>query len=421
MPRRSAFPLQAALPGTATRTGAPAAGLRGFLSLAMLMLAAFVLSACDGSRFASLGTPQAPIEQPSFGEEGGNRIALLLPLSASGNAGRTAESLKNAAEMAMSDLAATNVQLVIKDTTGTPSGAQNAASEAMAEGARIILGPLFAQNVQAIRSIASANNVPIIAFSSDANVAGPGVYLLSFLPEAEVERIAGYAAEQGRESAALLLPDNAYGLIAESTFRQVAGQRGMRIVAVERYASNSEAMQGAARRIAAAATRASTRADTVFAPAVDAPQLAGIMAENGYTPDAAQLVGTGQWDVPETYRQPAMRGGWFAAPDPSGWRSFRERYRGRFGNDPVRIATLSYDAVRLAAELTKDANTAPVPRQAITTRRGFAGIDGIFRFRENGTNERGLAVMQVTANGPEVISPAPRTWGGAAPATASRQ
>lgn len=384
---------------------------RFFFILASLSVLALILSACNSARFGNIGEPMAPIEQPSFGQ-GGNRIALLLPLSATGNAGKTAESLKNAAEMAMGDLASSDVQLIIKDTGGTPQGAQNAATEALAEGASIILGPLFAQSVQAIRPIAASNGVPIIAFSSDANVAGRGVFLLSFLPESDVQRIASYAAEQGRNSAALLVPDNAYGLIAESAFRQVATQRGMRIVAVERYPLDREGMRDPTRRIAAAATRAASRADAVFVPAVDASYLSALMSVDGFTANSAKLLGTGQWDVTDTFNEDNMQGGWFAAPDPSGWQSFRQRYQGRFGQEPVRIATLSYDAVRLAAELTKTSGGGPVMFDAITVQRGFVGIDGIFRFRTDGTNERGLAVMQVTRQGPRVISPAPRAWSG---------
>ena len=388
------------------------------LTLVLLTGMALILSACNSARFTGIGEPQVAAPDPTLGQPGGSRIALLLPLSATGNAGTTALSLKNAAEMAMSDLAATNVQLVIKDTGGTPAGAQNAATEAIAEGASIILGPLFAQNVQAIRPIAASSNVPIIAFSSDANVAGRGVYLLSFLPESDVERIASHVVGEGKTSAAILVPDNAYGLIAESAFRQIASARGMRIIAVERYPLARDAMQEPAVRIAAAATRAASRADTVFVPGVEASYLAAIMSANGFRPESAKLVGTGQWDVAETYAEDAMQGGWFAAPDPSGWQSFRQRYQGRFGEAPVRIATLAYDAVRLAAELTRNAGTGPVMVDAITVPRGFIGIDGIFRFRQDGTNERGLAIMQVTRSGPQVISPAPRAW--TAPQTAAR-
>jgi len=385
--------------------------LASVVKIAFAGLLSLVLASCNSVRFEGFGTPGTPFDQSVLGAPTGNRIVLLLPLTATGNAGATALSLKNAAEMAMSDLAATNVQLIIKDTGGTPGGAQAAATEAIAEGASIILGPLFAQSVQAVRPIATANSVPVIAFSSDANVGGRGVYLLSFLPESDVNRAAEYASSNGKVSAAILVPDNAYGLIAETSFRQTAAQRGMRIVSVERYPSTRDGMEDPAKRTAQAMTRASARADVAFVPAVDASYLAALMTVTGYRPANGSILGTGQWDVPETYRENAIQGGWFAGPDPSGWNSFKQRYQGRFGQAPARIATLSYDGVRLAAELTRTSSGGPVPYEAITVPRGFVGIDGIFRFKQDGSNERGLAVMQVTSGGPRVLSPAPRSWG----------
>ena len=48
--------------------------------------------------------------------------------------------------------------------------------------------------------------------------------------------------------------------------------------------------------------------------------------------------------------------------------------------------------------------------EILTNPSGFSGVDGIFRFRADGTNQRGLAVLRVTPAGPQVISPAPRAF-----------
>ena len=90
--------------------------------------------------------------------------------------------------------------------------------------------------------------------------------------------------------------------------------------------------------------------------------------------------------------------------------SFAQRYRARYGQDPVRTATLAYDAVALVAALVKTQGPAGFSEQVLTNSSGFAGIDGVFRFRPDGTNQRGLAVMRVTSSGPQVISPAPKAF-----------
>src|SRR5205807_7542410 len=151
------------------------------------------------------------------------KVALILPLSGSGNAAVAALSMRNAAEMALAEFNAPDLQLLVKDDGGSAPGAQQAAQQALDEGAEIILGPLFALTVGPVGQLARSRNIRVIAFSTDANVASRGVYLLSFLPETDVERIVGYAASQGKRSFAALIPDNAYGTVAEAAFKQAVG------------------------------------------------------------------------------------------------------------------------------------------------------------------------------------------------------
>jgi len=123
-----------------------------------------------------------------------------------------------------------------------------------------------------------------------------------------------------------------------------------------------------------------------------------------------QLLGTGLWDDPRVFSTPALDGGWYAAPESSGFRNFSGRYRARYGQDPVRTATLAYDAVALVAALVKTQGGQRFSEQVLTTASGFAGIDGVFRFRPDGTNERGLAVLRVSPSGGQVVGPAPKSF-----------
>jgi branched-chain amino acid transport system substrate-binding protein len=368
-----------------------------------------VVAACTTQLGNGVTTPQ-PEEQAANAPaaDGQVRIGLILPLSAQGNAGVAAQSMKNAAEMALAEFKTTNVQLVVKDDGGTPQGAQAGAQQAINEGAEIIIGPLFAQSVSAVGQVARSRNIPVIAFSTDASVAARGVYLLSFLPESDVRRIVDFAVSRGKRSFAALLPDNAYGTVVEAAFQQEVSRRGGRVVALEKYPIDTNRMTEAARRVAQAANQV----DSVFIPdGADAvPQVVQALAAGGVNLKRVQLLGTGLWDDPRIFSTTALDGGWYAAPESAGFRNFSARYRARYGQDPVRTATLAYDATALVAALVKTQGTQRFSDQVLTNASGFAGIDGVFRFLPQGTNERGLAVLRVTPTGGQVISPAPKSF-----------
>jgi ABC-type branched-subunit amino acid transport system substrate-binding protein len=371
-----------------------------------------LLAACTGTPdlMGSAPPPASSPQQPTEVGAGEVKVGLILPLSAPGNAGVAAHSMKNAAEMALAEFSSPNVQLLIKDDGGTAGGAQSAAQQALGEGAEIILGPLFAHSVSAVGQAARARGVPVIAFSTDASVASRGIYLLSFLPESDVDRIVEYAVANGKRSFAAMMPDNAYGTVVEAEFKEIIARRGARIVALERYAFESNRMEGPARLVAQAARSA----DAVFIPdGADAvPSAVQALVAAGLPPRGIQLLGTGLWDDPRISAEANLHGGWYAAPDVAGFRNFSTRYRSRYGQDPVRTATLSYDAVALVAALVKTQGPQRFSDQVLTNSSGFAGIDGLFRFRSNGTNQRGLAVLRVGPNGPQVISPPPRAFAG---------
>jgi ABC-type branched-subunit amino acid transport system substrate-binding protein len=353
--------------------------------------------------------PAGPPQQPTAVGNGQVRVALLLPLSASGNAGVAAQSMRNAAELALAEFQNPNIQLLVKDDAGTPQGAQAGAQQALDEGAEIILGPLFGLSVPATAGVARNRGVPVVAFSTDSSVAGRGVYLLSFLPESDVNRIVDYASSTGKRSLAAFLPDNAYGNVVEAAFKQAAARRGARIVAFEKYSTDAGQMQALARNIVPTLANADS---LLLADDGDIlVNVAQTLTASGANLKRFQLLGTGLWDSPRVLGDQNLQGGIYAAPDPSGFRAFAGRYRAKFGADPVRTATLAYDAVALVAALARTQGQQRFSPEVLTNPSGFAGIDGLFRFRNDGTNERGLAVMRATAGGAQVVVGSPKSFG----------
>jgi len=309
--------------------------------------------------------------------------------------------------MALAEFQNPNIQLLIKDDAGTAAGAQQGAQQALDEGAEIILGPLFALSVPAAAQLTRARNVPMIAFSTDSSVAGRGVYLLSFLPESQVNRIVSYVAGTGKQAFAGLLPDSAYGNVVEAAFKQEVARRGGRVVAFEKYsADRSNAVRNVAQALG--------NVDTLLLADDDGAAMVAVadaLNSSGGNLKRVQLIGTGVWDNPRVSASATMQGGLYAAPDPAGFRGFSGRYRTRFGQEPVRPAALSYDAVALVAALARTQGPQRFASDVLTNPSGFAGIDGLFRFRADGSNERGLAVMRVANGGAQTVAASPKSFG----------
>lgn len=404
-------------------SGARGLGLRGYYDAAarVAMLAAGLsLAACgafntprEGGASAdlALAAPVDPVQsQPLAAPQGASQIgsgpvkvALILPLTQGAAPSAVGTSLRNAADLALSEAGNTDVTLLVKDDQSTPAGAQAAAQAAIADGADVIIGPLFSPSVRAAAPIVSGAHKPMIAFSTDASVAQPGVYLLSFLVETYVDRIVDFAMSKGKKSFAALIPDNDYGRIAAAEFQQVAAQRGIRVMEIEHY--QPQTLTAAVKKIAALGNQI----DALFIAdqASAMPAMAQALAANGLTSRKVQILGTGLWNDARVLSLPALQGAWFAAPDNTGFNAFSARYRAKYGSDPTRIATLSYDAVSLAVALAHRPGPDHFSTAVLTNHAGFNGADGVFRFKPNGLNDRGLAIMQINNGTAAQLSPAP--------------
>ena len=369
---------------------------------------ALALAGCNSSPIelptADVGAPAAPGAGPTVGETLGSgpvRVGMILPLTQNGAPSPLGASMKNSAQLAVDEFAGPYITLMIQDDRSTPDGAAQAAQALVGAGAELILGPVYATDVRQAAGVAKAAGKPIIAFSTDAGVASANVYLLSFLIEGYVDRIVEFANSRGKKAFAVMAPQNDYGNIALAEFQQTAGRLNTPVVAIARYAPGQP--QNAAQEISGVAGQI----DALFIPeqADGMPGVANVLSSNGIK---TQLLGTGVWNDARVLRLPQLQGAWFSAPDNSGFNALAQRYKSKFNADPVRLATLSYDAVTLAGALARSPDR--FSQRALTNVSGFNGADGVFRFRADGVNERGLAVMEIDNNAAVVISPAPRSF-----------
>ena len=356
-----------------------------------------------GKTAASLPPPAGgPLAGETLGS-GPVRVGMILPLTQNGAPSPVGVSMRNAAQLAIDDFGGPYITLMIQDDHSSSDGAAQAAQSELSAGAQLILGPVFANDVRAAAPAAKSAGRPMIAFSTDVSVAMPGVYLLSFLIEGYVDRIIQYAASTGKKSFAIMAPQNDYGNVAAARFQDDAANFNAQLVVSARYSAGQPAT--AAQEVAAV----SGQIDALFIPE-QADGMAAVASALGSSNVKTQLLGTGVWNDARVLKLPQMQGAWFSAPDNSGFNALAQRYRAKFNSDPTRVASLAYDAVTLAAALARITTTDPYNARTLTGVSGFNGADGVFRFRADGTNERGLAVMQIDGGAAKVISPAPKSF-----------
>jgi ABC-type branched-subunit amino acid transport system substrate-binding protein len=340
--------------------------------------------------------------------------ALLLPLS--GPSAPLGAALLNAAQLALFELADNTFTLLPFDTKGTPEGAAAAAQAALAQQADILLGPLFSGEAKAVGAVAVAANRPVLSFTADRSAAGNGVYALGFLPGPQAVQVVQYAQSHNRPRLAVLAPGNEYGrrvvewLYNDSTVSSAIGP-------VEYYDINASDLLGPIKRLL---KPAAAGPGGVVDPGFDALLLpdegvrlrgiAGQLAAQGIDPAKVKLLGTQLWEDAKPGSEAALAGGWYAAPAPAGRTDFETRYSRAFGAKPPRLASLAYDATALAAVLARR-SPHDYGEPVLTSPTGFAGVDGLFRLRPDGTSERGYAIWEVVANGqPVPVAPAPASF-----------
>ncbi len=382
---------------------------------------AFALVSCGPTREPPPQQPAtAPAQQPSDQPRAGRTVApggpvtvaLLAPLTAqSEEAAGVGNALANAARMAATDLGERSLNLSIHDTRGTPEGARAAAEAAVGEGAALILGPLFGANTGPVAEVARGAGINAISFSSDSSVAGGPVFVSGFLPEAEAARIVGFAASRGRDRLAVFYPETDYGRAALRGAERAAGGIGARVVTASGYSRTFEGIQNSAGSFAGAARSAGANAVLLPDSGQGVRSAAAFLDYGGIDPAEVQYLGLGQWNDPEIRQEASLRGGWFPAPDPDRFEDFAGLYAARHDGRPPLVAVLGYDAVQATGQLLAEARATgsrtPFGRAELTRAQGFRGALGPFRFEPDGTSRRAMAVLRVSAEGFEVIDPAP--------------
>ena len=373
---------------------------------ALALVSALFLAACDMPTVAG---------GPTINTRAAVPVALLVPTSSPDGGVALARSLENAARLAMADLQGAEIDLRVYDTAGQPEQAAAVARTAVSEGAKIIIGPVFAPTAAAAGAAVAGRGINVLSFSNNPSVAGGNVFILGSTFDNTAGRLVRYAVAQGRGNLLIAHGNDASEVAARDAVTRAAAASGARIAGVTGFELTQQGVINAVPAISSQ-TRSSGASAIVLTSGTSGaiPFLAQLLPENGVDPSRVQYIGMQRLDVPATALSlSGLQGAWFAVPDPAFAGQFAARYQATYGGAPHPIAGLAYDAIAAIGALVSQGQSNALTGAALTQPSGFAGVNGVFRLLPDGTNQRALAVAQIQDNQVIVIDPAPRSFGGA--------
>lgn len=377
-----------------------------------VVMSALWLAACDPVGIVSPGAntgqridPTAPV-----------KVALLVPGgSATATDNLLATNLENAARLAISDLNGVKIDLRVYNTAGNPNQAANMAAQAVNDGAKIILGPLFAEAANAAAVAAAPANVNVLAFSNQTAIAGGNLFVLGATFENTASRLVRYSTRQGIDRFLIVHGDDNAGNVGRDAIASAVRASGATLVGTEAYPLSQQGIVDSVPRIAAASKAGGANAVVLTAGInADLPILATALPEAGINPADTKFVGLTRWNAaPQALALPGLQGGLFALPDRNMAALFESRYSAAYGDRPHPLAGLAYDGIAAIGALVSQGNSNALTKSALTASQGFQGTSGIFRLTSNGLNERGLAIATIRNNQVVILEQAPRSFGGA--------
>lgn len=331
-----------------------------------------------------------------------HRVALLVPMT--GTSAAIGESIANAANLAVLDTGGKTIRITTYDTA---TGATAAAQRAIADGNRLIIGPLLAEDVRAVAPIGRAAKVPLLSFSNDVSVAGNGTYLLGFVPTQSIDRIVSFARSKGVTSFAGLIPNGTFGQRTSQAMIKAVEANGGRLVGMQTFDRSPGSIAAAVTKLSASS---SYDALLIADSGRIAVQIVPLVRKRGG--DSVRILGTDLWNVEGSLaKNPVMQGAWFASVSDGFYNQLAGKYRARFAKGPYRLASLGYDSILLVNKIAANWKVGTsFPTAQLLDSGGFSGIDGAFRFNSAGIAERMLEVQEVRPTGFTVISPAPRSF-----------
>ncbi|WP_176247971.1 penicillin-binding protein activator [Sulfitobacter sp. HGT1] len=385
--------------------------LRKPLRLLILPFVAFALAACEPGLMTNTGSSKGPKVDTSKPIP----VALLVPRGGSASDNLLAQELENAARLAIRDLAGVQIDLRVYGTGGSAALAATAASQAVNEGAQIIVGPLYGEAANAAGNAVAAQGVNVLSFSNNASIAGGNVFVMGQGFDDTSSRLVRFAKATGKDKILVLHSNDVAGQLGRNAIMNAIAQNGATSAGAVDYSLSQESVIAAVPRVKAAVEANGANAIFLTTSSASAlPLFAQLLPEAGVLTTSTQYIGLTRWDIPaQTLALPGVQGGWFAMPDPSATAAFSQRYSAAYGKTPGPIAGLAFDGIAAVGALARSGKSNALSTANLTQGAGFRGANGVFRLKTDGTTEHGLAIATVRNNSVVIIDPAPQGFGGA--------
>ncbi|AIL65226.1 Periplasmic binding component of lipoprotein LppC [Rickettsiales bacterium Ac37b] len=379
----------------------------------ILAVCIILLPACqlkNASKSNSISSKSKPISNTQEQV----KIALLLPLS--GKSQKLGRAMSEMAELSLFHTNNNNIKLLMYDTNDDTLMAQNRIKEAINNGAKLIIGPVFSNTTMAVKDIAINNKINLISFSNDPNLTNKGIFILGFSSDAQIKVITAYTMNQGINQFYTLLPATSYGRVVAQILRDIVINNGGNIVKTEFYTHNIAELEIAVESIVTAINNNlnNRQDDSINKQALFIPEggnqlkaILTLLSKYKLDFDQVQLLGTGQWDDYDTFSISELNGAWFAGSYNKERELLENMFNREYGYRPPRLSILAYDAIALASTLADKKNFS---KEALINKNGFIGVDGTFRFNSNGLTERNLAIIKILDQHLEVIEPSSATF-----------
>ena len=340
-------------------------------------------------------------------------VAMLLPKSDQG-ASAVAASLENAARLAVADLGDVKIDLRVYDTAGDATQAAALAQQAVDDGAKVILGPLFAEAANAAGAAVVDDNVNVISFSNTPSIAGGNVFILGPTFRNTANRVTDYMSRTGRKDLVILHSNDAPGQFGRSAIQAAAASNGVRVASTVGFDLDQASLDIAlnqTRDVVVQSGVSTVMTTSDYAGAL--PFILELLPEKGVGPQTT-YAGLTRWDTrPDAFHFAGLQNSLFAMPDQRMIASFRDRYEAAYGGRPHQLAGLAFDGIAAIGALAAQGKSDALTTRGLMQPQGFQGVGGVFRFLPDGTNERGLAIASIKEKQVVILEPAPTSFAAA--------
>lgn len=333
------------------------------------------------------------------------KVAMLLPLS--GKNANIGKQLLDASQLAAYDLQADNVNIIPINTETTTDAISKKLD---AEQPDIVVGPLYAADTQKLYPLAEQRGICMISFSNDDKLTNNNcLFLLGVMPDESVKRAAQYSFNNGVEDIYAVLPDSKYGSVVETRLAEFNTEEQSKTKVLGKYSTQNFAKDSSQASVNILSFVKGNSALMIPESGKIINTIENHLKSKNTTLANYRLIGTGLWDNETIAQNKALEGAIFASPPKAMRESYEKRFFTQYGYNPSKLTTLSYDSLALVKALSGNGKST-ITREKLLNPYGFKGVTGLFRFTNNGLNERALSIFSIKGGKVVEVEPAQNSF-----------